>query len=214
MMRTARQAAMVFRVRDNNRVGMCLYEVQDAFQSGHQFPSAIAQWRGAKRRHPGDRTPPVGAPVYFSGGQHGHIAIYIGNGKVRSTDAGGAGKMATVSIDWFQRYWGYAYLGWTSDIAGRDIEFADRIDVYFSKLKPGVDDSASVRMLRRALIRRGFMHVHRPLTVDHPGNKYTAAVERAVKAWQKKKKHPQTGVLTKKQAREFFAPNKKVRLHY
>ena len=26
-------------------------------------------------------------------------------------------------------------------------------------------------------------------------------MERAVKAWQKKKKHPQTGVLTKKQAR-------------
>ena len=57
-------------------------------------------------------------------------------------------KMATVSIDWFQRHWGYAHLGWTSDIAGRDIEFADRIDVYFSKLA-GRDDSASVRMLRR-----------------------------------------------------------------
>lgn len=122
--------------------------------------------------------------------------------------------MATVSIGWFATHWGYNYLGWTGDIANRQIDFDDKIDVYFKKLRPGVDDSNSVRMLRRTLIRRGFLKVRKPLSVDRPGNKYTKAVERAVSLWQKKKGYKQTGVFTEKQAREYFEPNKRIRLHF
>jgi len=213
-MRNAHEAARYFKAKDFNKVGKCLYEVQAAFNGGHMYPSAISQWHNAKHKHHGDRTPPIGAPVYFQGGQYGHVAIYIGNGRVRSTDVGGAGKMGTASIGWFATHWGYSYLGWTGDIANRQIEFNDYIDVYFKKLRPGVDNSDSVRMLRRTLIRRGFLKVRRPLSVDRPGNKYTPAVERAVSLWQKKKGYKQTGVFTEKQAKEYFAPNRKVKVHF
>lgn len=211
-MRSAKEAAEFFKDKETNMAGRCLWHVQDAFQSPHMYVNAITQWYQAKHKHFGDRTPPVGAPVYFKGGRHGHVAIYVGGGKVRSTDAGGSGKMATVSIDWFLRNWGYTYLGWTEDIGGENIDFDDRVDVHVKKLRAGVDDSTSVRMLRLALIRRGFLTVRAPLSKDNPGNKYTPAVERAVKLWQKKKKHNRTGILTNAQAKEFFAPNKRVKV--
>ncbi len=212
-MRNAKEAAAYFRAKDYNRVGKCLYEVQAAFRSPHMFPSAINQWVNANHKHYRDRTPPIGAPVYFQGGKYGHIAIYIGGGRVRSTDVGGAGRMGTCSIDWFRTHWGYTYLGWSGDIAEQNIDFDDKIEVYFNRLKPGVDGSASVRMLRRALIRRGFLKVQKPLSADRPGDKYSPAVERAVKLWQKKKGHRQLGVFPNAtQAREFFAPNRHIRV--
>lgn len=211
-MRNAKEAAAAFRKRQTNYVGKCLWHVQHCYRSPHMFPSAIMQWHNANRKHYGDRTPPIGAPVYFQGGRYGHIAIYIGGGRVRSTDVGGAGRMGTCSIDWFRTHWGYTYLGWSGDIAEQNIDFDDKIEVYASRLKPGVDGSASVRMLRRALIRRGFLKVQKPLDADRPGDKYSPAVERAVKLWQKKKRHKTTGVLTFEQAKEFFAPNKHVRV--
>lgn len=212
-MRTAREAASFFKDKMTNRVGMCLWHVQDAFQSPHLYPNAITQWKQAKHKHR-TKSPKYGAPVYYEGGEHGHVAIYVGNGKVRSTDAGGAGKMATVPLEWFARYWGYTYLGWSEDIGGRMIDFTSYRDVYVAQLKPGVDDSDSVKMLRLALIRRGFLSVSKPLSEKRPGNKYTPAVERAVAKWQKKKGYRrQNGVLNNKQAKHFFQPNSRVRLH-
>ena len=122
-MRTSSGAAKVFKAQRTNRVGMCLWETQEAFQTNHWYPSAIEQWNNARDKHPGDRTPPYGAPVYWRGGKYGHIAIYVGDGMVRSTDAGGAGRMGTVPIDWFKSHWGYDYLGWTGDIGGKKITF-------------------------------------------------------------------------------------------
>lgn len=212
-MRTAREAATFFKELNTNKVGMCLWHVQDAFQTNHWYPSAIEQWRGATKKHAGDRTPPIGAPVYWGGSKYGHIAIYIGNGQVRSTDAGGRGQMASVPIDWFKTNWGLDYLGWTEDIGGQDIDFTNYIDVYFKKLKPGVDNSDSVRFLRHTLIKRGFLDVSKPLSASHPGNKYSPAVERAVKLWQKRKGHVQTGVFTRAQAVEYFEVNSRVHLH-
>jgi hypothetical protein len=213
-MRTAREAARFFKDLTVNREGMCLWHVQDAFLTNHWYPSAIEQWRNAAKKHAGDRTPPIGAPVYWGGSRYGHIAIYVGNGMVRSTDAGGPGRMGTVPIDWFKSHWGLDYLGWTGDIGGKDIDFINYVDVYFSQLKPGVDNSDSVRFLRRTLIKRGFLEVSKPLSVNRPGNKYTPAVERAVAKWQKRKGYKQTGVFTKAQAREYFSLNKRVRLHF
>ena len=211
-MRSAREAAQFYKNRATNYLGKCLWEVQHAFDvPAHMYPDAIGQWRAARQKHPGDRTPPVGAPVYFAGGAHGHVAIYVGGGLVRSSDAGGARRMATVSIDWFRHNWGYTYLGWSGDIAGKDITFGPgKIEVHVAKLHPGVDNSDSVRMLRLALIRRGFLKVKRPLSEHRPGNKYTPAVAQAVKVWQKKKGHAPTGVLTNSQAKQFFAPNDRV----
>lgn len=213
-MRTAKQAAEFFKNLAHNKPGLCLWHVQNAFLSGHAYPNAITQWREAKHQHRGDRTPKVGAPVYWGGTQHGHIAIYVGDGKVRSTDAGGSGRMATVPLGWFERNWGMNYLGWTEDIAGKKIEFDDKIDVYVAKLRPGVDNSGSVRMLRKALIHRGFLIPAKGLSERRPGDKYTPAVERAVKRWEKKKGYTiLNGVLSNDQAKAFFEPNTKVRVH-
>ena len=211
-MRTGKEAAKAYKQQTTNRVGMCLWEVQEAFQTNHWYPSAIEQWRNAKKKHTGRKNIPVGAPVYYEGGRHGHIVIYVGDGMVRSSDAGGAGRMATVPIDWFKQAWGYTFVGWSEDIGGRDIDFDNQIEVRVAQLKPGVDDSDSVKQLRYRLIRRGFLKVEAPLSLDRPGNKYTPAVSKAVKKWQAKKGYPQTGVLNDKQARHFFKPNPKVKV--
>lgn len=74
-------------------------------------------------RRYGDTNPPAGVPVSWSGGSrgHGHRAISLGNGMCRSTDAGGRGKVADVSIDWVTRSWGMRYLGWSTTISGQHI---------------------------------------------------------------------------------------------
>lgn len=211
-MRTGKQAAQAFKNKQTNRVGLCLWECQEIYPTPHRYPDAIGQWHAARRKHTG-RNIPVGAPVYYQGGRHGHVALYVGNGMVRSTDAGGAGRMATVPIDWFERAWGYRFVGWSEDLGTKMIDFDHTIDVYVRRLRPGVDDSDSVKQLRYRLIRRGFLKVSRPLSERRPGNKYTPAVEAAVKKWQRKHGHKQTGVLSNAQAKEFFAQNKKVKVH-
>lgn len=208
-MRTAKEAAAYYKAKDTNRVGMCLWHVQDAFNSPHLYPSAIAQWNAAAFKHH-DRDIPIGAPVFYRGGKFGHIVIYVGNGRVRSSDAGGSGRMATVPIDWFKQHWGYEYLGWSGDIGGQKIAFDDTIDVHVKRLKPGVDDSDSVRELRYRLIKRKFLKVQKPLSLDKPGNKYTKAVSDAVKSWQRKHGFEVTGVLTNREAKQFWENVKKV----
>ena len=151
--------------------------------------------------------------MYYRGGKYGHVVLYVGDGMVRSTDAGGSGKMATVPIEWFQRAWGYEYVGWSEDLGGKMIEFDRTKHVYVAQLRRGVNDSESVKLLRRALIKRGFLKVSKPLSVERPGNKYTPAVEAAVKKWEKKHGYKQTGILSNDQAEDFFKNNKNVKVH-
>lgn len=88
---------------------------------------AIDGWNGSPLKHPGDRNPPIGAPVYYTAASSGatagdgHVAIYVGNGMIRSSDAGGYGVNATVPLDWPERNWGRRYLGWTGDILGHPL---------------------------------------------------------------------------------------------
>lgn len=88
---------------------------------------AIDGWNGSPMKHPGDRNPPIGALVYYSAATSGatagdgHVAIYVGGGMIRSTDAGGYGVNATVPLNWPERNWGRRYLGWTGDVLGHPI---------------------------------------------------------------------------------------------
>lgn len=211
-MKTGKQAAKAFKNKQTNRVGMCLWECQEIYPTNHWYPSAWEQWQNAKKKHTSKKNIPIGAPCYYKGGRYGHIVLYAGDGKVRSTDAGGRGKMATVPLEWFARAWGYEFVGWSEDLGGKDIDFDTQITVHVAKLKPGVDDSDSVKQLRYRLIKRGFLKVAKPLSEDRPGNRYTKAVSKAVSAWQRKKGYEPTGVLTNKQARHFFEPNPKVKV--
>lgn len=74
----------------------------------------------AKYRHPGDRDVPAGVPVSYGGGSadNGHRAVSLGGGMIRSTDAGGWGKIATVPLDWPEKAWGLTYLGWSDTCDG------------------------------------------------------------------------------------------------
>lgn len=74
-------------------------------------------------RRYGDKNPPAGVPVSWSGGTrgHGHRAISLGNGMIRSTDANGRGFVGERNIDWFERNWGMRYLGWSTTISGKTI---------------------------------------------------------------------------------------------
>ena len=211
-MKTGQEAARSFKAKQTNRVGLCLHECQEIYPTNHWYPSAIEQWRNAKHKHTSKKNMPVGAPIYYSGGRHGHIVLYVGDGMVRSTDAGGRGRMATVPIDWFAKAWGYRYEGWSEDLGGKMIEFDKTKTVYVNRLRPGVDDSDSVKHLRRALIKRGFLKVSAPLGVDRPGNKYTPAVGKAVAKWQTKHGYRPDGTLSAKQARHFFRNNEHVKV--
>ncbi len=212
-MKTGKEAARAFKQKQSNKVGLCLWECQEIYPTNHWYPNAIGQWHNAKKKHT-NKNAPVGAPMYYKGGKHGHIVLYVGDGMVRSTDAGGPGKMGTVPIEWFKRAWGYEYLGWSEDLGGKDIEFDRTKHVYMKQLRRGVDDSNSVKLLRRALIKRGFLKVSAPLSADRPGDKYTEAVVKAVAKWEKKKGYAkQNGILSNEQAEHFFRNNKHIKVH-
>jgi len=94
-----------------------------AFGIKAKYPSAAVAWKYAIGKHPKDRTPPYGAPVFWAGGRvgFGHIAIMTKNGLVRSSDAGGRGEMGTKPLSWFEDHWGQRYLGWAEGFNGMRI---------------------------------------------------------------------------------------------
>jgi hypothetical protein len=104
-------------------VPFTLREVRTAFGIQPKYPSAAVAWKHAIGKHPGDRTPPYGAPLFWAGGRKGfgHIAIMTSNGLVRSSDAGGRGLMGTKRLSWFERHWGQRYLGWAEGFNGMRI---------------------------------------------------------------------------------------------
>lgn len=87
---------------------------------------AVDGWKKepVSARHPGDRNPPRGVPVAFSGGSrgYGHRAVSLGGGKIRSTDMTATryspGVVGTTTIDQIERSMGVTYLGWSETITG------------------------------------------------------------------------------------------------
>jgi hypothetical protein len=101
---------------------MCYGSVQSNLPPLASVAFAKQGWSYSKMQHPGDRTPPAGAPVYFSGSD-GHIAIATGNGdQVRSTEWPW-GHVGTSSISAIEQAWGRTYYGWTGDMLGHPITF-------------------------------------------------------------------------------------------
>lgn len=105
---------------ENDRVndpGYCQQQTRIWSDIGPRYPDAATAWRNTNDRHPGKRNPPRGADVFWTGGSqgYGHVAKSLGGGKVRSTDAGGRGKVATVDLGWVERNWHLTYAGWAWD---------------------------------------------------------------------------------------------------
>ncbi len=92
-----------------------------AYGVGPKYPSAISAWKNAKHKEKTTDASdiPVGAPVYFDkpSSEYGHIAVYVGNGKIATTHAStnrtGVDKIST----WTGAY-GYTMLGWSKDVNG------------------------------------------------------------------------------------------------
>lgn len=103
--------------------GMCLQYVRGpCWGVGSFYPSAIDAWNGAARKHPGDRNPPVGAPMFYRGGTYGHIVISRGEGRrMRSTDCTTSTRVNNADDTWPETAWGDDYLGWTEDLNGVDL---------------------------------------------------------------------------------------------
>lgn len=117
---------------------------------------AVDGWKSepvSARHH--DRTPPRGVPVAWSGGSngHGHRAVSLGNGKIRSTDAGGSGRVATVDLGWVERNWGMNYLGWSETISGHKIPIPEKtrgalVDAALLRLRKARSNTNSPRRKR------------------------------------------------------------------
>jgi hypothetical protein len=109
--------------------GMCQKYVRGpCWEVGSLYGSAIEAWNGATEKHPGDRNPPRGAPVYYSGGSYGHAVIATDKGRIRSTDCTSATRVNDADLDWPEHAWGYRYLGWTGDINGVDLPLGQEED--------------------------------------------------------------------------------------
>lgn len=86
--------------------------------------SAAEQWRqmaATGNTHPDDRQPPTGALVFWdTGGPYGHVAVYVGGGRIVSNDIGdevsGEGGVYLVPFGLIESKWGATYLGWAPPI--------------------------------------------------------------------------------------------------
>lgn len=106
-----------------NAPGQCLQWSREQAGIPSKYSDASTAWRHATGRRSGNANPPRGAAVYWTGGSHGygHIAISVGHHKVRSSDAGGSGRVATVSIRELSKKWHLKYAGWSNSINGYTI---------------------------------------------------------------------------------------------
>ena len=106
-----------------NVPGHCLQWSREQAGIPSKYADAASAWQHAIGRRPGDLRPPRGAAVYWTGGSsgYGHIAISLGDGKVRSTDAAGSGQVATVPIRRLSAEWHLRYAGWANSINGYKI---------------------------------------------------------------------------------------------
>lgn len=120
---SGKEAVANARAVDTYPPGYCQKYVRSAWEVASLYGSAIDAWYGAVDRHPGDRSPPLGAPMYYEGGNYGHVVIgtKADAAPMRSTDMPHSGVVGEDVISWIENHWGYRYLGWTGDINGVDL---------------------------------------------------------------------------------------------
>lgn len=127
----------------SNEVGMCLKQVRIWYEIPSKYGDATDAWYATDYYKQGDRNPPEGAPVWWVGGSggHGHIAMYLGNGKIRTTDGCGSGCVATKDLGWVESAWGLTYKGWSADI--NDVVIPELLAIYNGEEPSGGGGSSS-----------------------------------------------------------------------
>jgi hypothetical protein len=100
--------------------GWCLRASRTAWGLPGGWDSANAWWAAvpAAHKHPWSDTPPLGAPVYFAGGNFGHIGLSDGRGGLWHTDAPNADRIGHTPIHWPRDRWGFRSVGWASWLNG------------------------------------------------------------------------------------------------
>jgi hypothetical protein len=103
--------------------GHCLEWSHEQAGIPSKYLDATTAWQHATGRHLTDPNPPRGAAVHWTGGScgYGHIAISLDHGKVRSPDAGGPGRVATVPLHRISADWSLHDAGWANSINGYGI---------------------------------------------------------------------------------------------
>lgn len=180
------------------RVGQCLNYVwvcSDAPRSAN-INDANAAWYAATQKETVGN-PPAGAPVYWSGGRYGHIAISLGNGYVRSTDYPNKGQVGTVAIYLITRQWGLNYRGWSRSYANHPID----------GIQKGTSAPPAAPVLRRGMVSNAVYKLQQDLmrvfpayrtilaAAGAPVTTFGAATETVVKMFQENNSLPQTGVV-------------------
>lgn len=118
-MRNATESVRVARSHKTFEKDMCARFVWTCIAAPKVYgmADANAAWsRATGKRTTG--TPPAGVPVYWGPSKHGHIAISVGGGRVRSTDYPTNGTVGEGSIEAVGKRFGLAYRGWSTDFGG------------------------------------------------------------------------------------------------
>lgn len=160
--RTPEQAVAAADAQTRNVPGTCQKVTRGWFNApsvgdvdGDGDADAVDGWASepTDARHPGDRLPPFGAPLAFSGGSkgYGHRCIYK-NILARSTDMSNgrytSGVTGNASIEQIEASMGVHYLGWSETIDGYPIPGLTR------KPRPRHTKVARAhRLIERAAIR-------------------------------------------------------------
>ncbi|MFZ2624377.1 MAG: hypothetical protein WAX29_03945 [Propionibacterium sp.] len=97
---------------------MCLAAVAVEYGKGSSGSySAQTHWNllvSQGLAHAGDRNPPPGALVFWQGGNWGHVALYVGGGKIVTNDLIRHGCIDVADFNAIESQWGFRYLGWTN----------------------------------------------------------------------------------------------------
>jgi len=84
------------------------------------YGSATAAWNASFLKLPGETDPPPGSPIWWTGGAKGfgHVAIYVGEGDIWSSDILRTGQVDLAPLGRVAAAWGLRYVGATRDING------------------------------------------------------------------------------------------------
>jgi lysozyme len=101
--------------------GMCLQFTREAYNIASKYESARDAWNGAKHKHSTSSTSgmPTGVPIFFdsSSSEYGHVAVYVGGGKMVTTHES-TNKIGQDSVSTWVNDYGYHILGWSEDLNG------------------------------------------------------------------------------------------------
>jgi hypothetical protein len=177
-------------------VGKCLMYTRTWLDIPSRDFSAADAWHNIpdEFKHPGDRNPPNGAPVFWLGGSQGfgHIGLSWNTGRnnFRGTDMESAGRVSTQPLSWVDVHWtSQTYAGWGEMLNGVLIPYLSKPAdwrgsglVFVEKLEAGQQQSDSVARLRYRLDNHPDMPgTHKP----GKGSGYGPEVVDAVRYWQR-----------------------------